>query len=65
MYSSTLYLSLVVDGGRWSKTRPDYSTPEKRKGIHSTGRWKGSSGGINECGKPNPQRDSIRGTSRP
>lgn len=63
-YSSTLYLTLAVEGGRWSKLCPDRYIPEKRPGIHSTLRWVGPIGGMNECGKPNPQRDWIRGMSR-
>ena len=39
--------------------------PGKRPGTHCIGGWVGPRAGLDGCGKPHLQRDSIPGLSRP
>ena len=39
--------------------------PRERPGTHFIGGWVGLTAGLDGCGKPRPQRDSIPGQSSP
>jgi len=62
-YSSTLSLTLALNGGEWSTPRPDRFTPGKRPVSHCIGGWVGPSAGVNGCGNLAPT--GIRSRDRP
>ena len=53
-YSSTLSLTLVLDGGRWLMPRPGHLTPSKKPGTHCRGGWVGPRAGVDGWGKSHP-----------
>jgi hypothetical protein len=59
MYSSTLSLTLTLDGGERSTPRPCRFTRGKRHGTHCTGGWVGTRAGLDGCGKSRFHWDSI------
>jgi hypothetical protein len=58
-YSSTFFLTSVLDGDEWSRSRTGHFTPGKET------RCIGPRAGLDGCGKCRPHRDSIAGPSRP
>ena len=65
IYSSTLSLTLTLDGGGWSAPRPGRFTPGKDPvPIVQEARW-ATGPGLDGCGKSSTHRDSIPGSSSP
>ena len=64
-YSSTLFLTSVLEGGEGSASRPGRTLPPGKPGTHCTGCWVGLRAGLDLCGKSHPQRISITGRSSP
>ena len=61
MYSSTLFLTLALEGvrGQVQGHAPAAPYPRERPGTHFTGGWVGLRAGLDRCGKFCPHRDSI------
>ena len=61
MYSSTLSLTLTLDGAEWSTPCPGHLIPQASPGTHCIGGWVGSRVSLNRCGKsrPSPGFDSL------
>jgi hypothetical protein len=61
-YSSTHSLTLVLDGGEWSASRPGRFTPiERASGTHWIGGWVGPRAVLDAVVKkkiPSPRRES-------
>ena len=53
-YSSTLSLTLALDGMGGQRHAPAALPPGKRPDIHFVGSWVGSSSGLDGCGKSRP-----------
>jgi hypothetical protein len=64
-YSSTLSLTLTVDGVGGQRNTPAALPPGKRPGSHYKGGWVGPRAGLDGCEKSRPHRDSIPGPSNP
>jgi hypothetical protein len=64
-YSSTLYLTLALDGVGGQGHVPAALSQGKRLGTHSTGPRVVPRVGIDGCGKSCPQPDSISGPFQP
>jgi len=54
MYSSTLSLTSMLDGGGWSTPRPGRFTPGRRPGTYFIGGWVSPRAGLDGCGKSHP-----------
>ena len=64
-YSSTLSLTLALDGVGGQRHAPAALPRRKRPGTPCIEGWVGPRAGLNGCGKSRPQRDSIPGPSSP
>jgi hypothetical protein len=57
-------MTLALDGGGWSPSRPGRLYPRERPGTHHTEGWVASRAGLDRCGKSRPHRESITQTPR-
>ena len=62
-YSSTLFLTSVLDWEGGQSHAPAVLPLGKGHGTHSIGGWVGFRDSLDGCGKSGPHRDSIPGTS--
>ena len=65
MYSSTLSLTLALDGVGGQRHASAALPPGNSPGTHCIGDWVGPRAGLDGCGKSRPHRYSIRGPSSP
>jgi len=56
-------MTMALEGGGGSASRPGPSLPRERPGTHCTGGWVGPRAGVHRCGKSSPHRDYISGPS--
>jgi len=60
MYSSTLSLTSVLDGGVGGQCHhPGRFTPREKPGTHCIEGWVGPKASVDRCGKSRPHRGSI------
>jgi hypothetical protein len=64
-YSSTVSLTLAIDGVGAQRHAPVTLPPANMPGTHSTGGRVGPRAGLNGCAKSRHQRESIPGPSSP
>ena len=65
VYSSTVPLTLALDGGGWSVPHPGRFTPPESPGTHFIGGWVGPRAGLDGFREPRTHWDLITGPSNP
>jgi hypothetical protein len=64
-YSSTVSITLALEGGGVASTTPRPLYLREIHAIHYRGGWVGARAGLDGCGKSRPHRDSTPGPSGP
>ena len=59
------FMTMALEGGKGSASRPGCFYPLERPGTRCTGGWLGPRAGMDRCGKSLSHRNSIPGPSSP
>ena len=65
MYSSSLSLISALNGGGWSKPRPEPLYPRERPSTHYIGGWVDPRAVLDNCGKSRPPPGFDPRTAQP